>query len=142
MSFTNSPASNVIDRLRLMVGDTSLPPFEYLDDGTYTYLLTKHSDNEMAAAREAATYILFQLARSARERAGDIEVYGSEYFKNYKDALEKFLNGGNGVYDAAMPYFGGISVEDFRNNLYDTDALKPFDVVTVDLTDKPFDAIC
>ena len=45
MSFTNSPATSAIDRVRLIVGDTNTE-FDYLSDETYQYLLNKYQNNE------------------------------------------------------------------------------------------------
>lgn len=91
---------------------------EYLQDDVYDYLLDKHSDNEAKSSQEAARYILALLARNARERAGEIEVYGSEFFKNYKEFLVLILSDSNfalSTYDA-IPYAGGISKLDMRTN--------------------------
>ena len=138
MSFTNDPANNPIDRVRLMVGDTSPPPFEYLPDTTYTFLLTKYSNNEVSAAKEAAMYILAGLTRSARERTGEIEVYGSEYYKNYKDYLKDIINGVLNPLSAIEAYFGGVSREDYNANLEDTDAIKPLERQEASLAKAPY----
>ena len=86
MAYTNSPSTSAIDRLRLNVGD--IYSVEILDDATYTYYYTKNEQNERRATREIFTVLLFALSRYTRERAGDIEVYGSDYFRNYLDAVK------------------------------------------------------
>lgn len=115
MSFTNNPAYNVIDRLRLIVGDTMVE-IEYLSDETYQYLLEKHSGSETASALEAARYILGSLARYSRQRTGDIEVYGAEMFKNYRDFLIELLRNPQMLLDRAQVYAGGISKQDMKTN--------------------------
>lgn len=124
MPFTGDPTNNIIDRVRLMVGDTD-PTYEFLDDSTYQYLLDKHSNNEKAAALEAAKYILANIARYTRERTGDIEVYGNEFFKNYRNFLLDLVNNPNFGSINAMPYAGGISKADMASNDANTDNVRP-----------------
>lgn len=113
--FTNNPAYNIIDRLRLIVGDTMVE-IEYLSDETYQYLLDKHSGSETASALEAARYILGSLTRYSRQRTGDIEVYGAEMFKNYRDFLVELLRNPQMILDRAQVYAGGISKQDMKSN--------------------------
>ena len=75
LDLTNS----AIDRVRLRLGDTTCPYI--LDDQTIDYYITKNSNNENRTYRELLTVVLFSLSRLTRERAGDVEVYGSEYFR-------------------------------------------------------------
>ena len=83
MAFTSDPVNSSTDRVRLITGDTD-PVFEFLDDETYNYVIDKNNSNEKQAALEAAKYILASITRFTRERTGDIEVYGNEFFKNYR----------------------------------------------------------
>ena len=94
MAFTGDPVNSVTDRVRLVTGDTD-PVYEFLDDSTYSYVLDKNSNNERQAAIEASRYILANITRYTRERTGDIEVYGNEFFKNYKDYLLELVNNPN-----------------------------------------------
>jgi len=115
MPFTGDPVNNAIDRVRLMVGDTD-PQFEFLDDSTYQFVLDKNNDNEKSAARESARYILAYIARFTRERTGDIEVYGKEFFENYRQLLMDLINNPNFSDVLPMPYAGGISKQDMLDN--------------------------
>lgn len=121
MPYSGDPSFSVIDRVRLTVGDTLPDPI--LDDTTYQFLLDKYENNETRAAIEAAQMILFSLARYTRERAGDIEVYGADYFRNYSQALKDWLSNPNlnNSIASAMPYAGGISVADMKANADNTD---------------------
>ena len=115
MPFPLDPVNDPISRIRLLIGDTD-ESWPFLEDSTYEYLLGKFNSNEKAAAKEAAIYVLASLTKYARERTGQIEVYGSDYFKNYKDFLELFLTNPNtGMFNPIM-YAGGISKEDMRKN--------------------------
>ena len=120
MAFTNNPSGSAIDRVRLFCGDID-PNVVYLDDTTYSYLLTKHSDNEKKAAREAMQYILFSLARRTRERAHLIEVYGDQMFANYERALKLALSNPELYSVEFLPYAGGISREDMTAHANNTD---------------------
>lgn len=124
MAFTNNPATNPIDRLRLIVGDT-MTEIEYLSDQTYQYLLTKYSGNETPAALEAARYILGSLAKYSRQRTGDIEVYGAEMFKNYRDFLIELIRNPQMLLDRAQVYAGGISKSDMKAHDNNPDNLSP-----------------
>lgn len=123
MAFTNSPATSVTDRLRLIVGDT-MTEFEYLSDETYEYLMDKNK-SETAAALEAARYILGSLTRFSRQRTGDIEVYGREMFQNYKEFLVELLRNPQMLLDRAQAYAGGISKSDMAANDANPDKPKP-----------------
>jgi len=124
MSFTNSPATSAIDRVRLIVGDTNTE-FDYLSDETYQYLLNKYQNNEQATAMEAARYILGSLAKYSRQRTGDIEVYGAEMFKNYKDFLIELLRNPQMLLARAQAYAGGISKSDMERNDMNPDNISP-----------------
>ena len=122
MAYANSPSTSAIDRLRLNVGD--IYAVEILNDATYTYYLTKNEDNERRATRELFTVLLFALSRYTRERAGDIEVYGSDYFRNYLDAVKLAIT--NPAIDSitAIPFAGGISRSDMATRANDPDAVQ------------------
>lgn len=115
MPFTSDPANSATDRIRLMVGDTD-PNYEFLTDDTYEYLLDKNNNNEKVSAKEAARYILAYIARFTRERTGDIEVYGNEFFRNYRQLLLDLVNNPNFGDVLPMPYAGGISKKDMLEN--------------------------
>lgn len=124
MPFTNNPAISATDRVRLITGDTDTV-YEFLDDVTYQYLLDKHSNNDKQAALEAAKYILASITRFTRERTGDIEVYGNEFFRNYRAYLLEMVNNPNFSNILPMPYAGGISRKDMRKNDANPDNVRP-----------------
>ena len=118
-------ANSSIDRVRLRLGDTSCPYI--LDDQSIEYYITKNSGNENRAYRELLTVVLFSLSRYTRERAGDVEVYGNEYFRQYYDAVKLALSNPELNYIVAMPFAGGISRNDMATNQQDVDSVdKPF----------------
>lgn len=118
-------ANSSIDRVRLRLGDTNCPYI--LDDQSIEYYITKNSGNENRAYKELLTVVLFSLSRYTRERAGDIEVYGSEYFRQYYDAVKLALSNPDLNYIVAMPYASGISRSDMLTNQQDVDSVdKPF----------------
>ena len=125
MSYTNNPATNPIDALRLEVGDID-SEYPLLDDSAYSYYITKFPSNFRQQWMAAAQAILFTLSRWTRERTGQIEVYGSEAYKQYADALQMKLKNPslNGVNPVC--YFGGVEV---------TDKLENF--TNPDITDQP-----
>ena len=125
MAYTNSPATSVTDRLRLNVGD--IHSVEILDDETYTYYYTKNENNERRATRDLFTVLLFALSRYTHEKAGQVEVWGNEYFRNYLDAVKLAITNPSIDSITAMPFAGGISRTDMDTRASDTDAVdKPF----------------
>ncbi len=125
MAYTSSPSTSVTDRLRLNVGDIYSPSI--LDDEVYSYYYTKNEDNERRATRDLFTVLLFALSRYTRERAGQIEVYGSDYFRSYLDAVKLAITNPSIDSITAVPFAGGISRTDMDTRASDTDAVdKPF----------------
>lgn len=117
--------NSATDRVRLRLGDTTCPYI--LDDQTIEYYITKNSNNENRTYRELLTVVLFSLSRLTRERAGDLEIFGSEYFRQYYDAVKLALSNPELNYIVAVPYAGGISRHDMATNQQDTDSVdKPF----------------
>lgn len=115
MPYTHSPATNPVDRVRLNVGDI-WDDMEMLSDTDYEYFLSASRGNENRATMDAARAILFRLTRMTRERTGDIEVYGEQWFSNYMKALQLILKDPNIAISVAVPYAGGISVSDMQEN--------------------------
>lgn len=117
MAYQGDPQNNAVDRIRLITGDI-WDDMEYLTDNDYQYYLDRNENNERRAALDCMRSILLKLSRGARERTGDIEVYGSEYFKNYLQALMLVLKNPDIALSLAVPYAGGISKTDmFLNDL-------------------------
>lgn len=123
MPFTGDPTNNKADQVRLLVGDI-YPDMDMLDDATYAFFLSKYNNNVNRASIDAARSILFKLARYTRERTGDIEVFGAEFFKNYRAALTDFIRNPNLSVSVAMPYAGGISKKDMMQNDFDDDHMR------------------
>ena len=81
-SYTGDPTNNPIDALRIMLGDLDDVNPIYQDE-EIDYFLSLNNDNIQAAFYQLALSILPKFTRMARERAGQIEVYGGDYFNNY-----------------------------------------------------------
>lgn len=124
MPYSGNPSSNSVDAVRLMVGDI-YPDMEVLTDAEYDYYLTKNSNSISRSALDAAWAICFKLARWTRERTGDIEVYGSEWARNYRSTLLEFIRNPNTAVSLAMPYVGGISKSDMQANDQNPDNVRP-----------------
>lgn len=115
MPYSGNPLNVPTDELRLITGDI-WDDMEYLTDNDYAYFLSRNNGNVRRSGLDAMRAILFKLSRGARERAGDIEVYGSEYFKNYLAALTLIIKNPDITLSIAMPYAGGISKGDMLAN--------------------------
>lgn len=118
-------SNSAVDRVRLRLGDTTCPYI--LEDATIEYYLSKNANNENKTYKDLLTVMLFSLSRLTRERAGDLEIFGSDYFRQYYDAVKLALSNPELNYIVAMPYSGGISRNDMLTNQQDTDSVdKPF----------------
>lgn len=115
MPYTGDPSNKPTDEIRLIVGDV-WDDIELLTDADYQFMLDRAGGSVARASVEAARAILFKIARFARERAGNIEVYGGDWFTHYKDALLAFVRNPELSFSVAMPYAGGIDREDMRKN--------------------------
>lgn len=125
MSVNLDLTNSAVDRVRLRLGDFHCPYI--LDDQSIDYYITKNSNNENKAYKELLTVMLFSLSRLTRERAGDLEIFGSEYFRQYFDSVKLALSNPELNYIVAMPFAGGISRSDMTTNQQDTDSVdKPF----------------
>lgn len=126
MPYTNNPANNPVDQLRLLVGD-AFSDMEVLSDQAYQFYLTKYNGNVNRASKDVVRALINALCRFVRERTGDVEAYGSEWAKNYIKALTEFLNNPNIALDmsSAMPYAGGISRKDMMENDNTWDNIRP-----------------
>jgi hypothetical protein len=111
----NGDLTNPVMEVRLNVGDI-WQDMELLSDADYQYFLDKYSGSVRRATLDAARDILFKISRFSRERTGDIEVYGSEWFKNYRNALMDMVKNPELSMSVAIPYAGGISKDDMRAN--------------------------
>lgn len=127
MAFTNNP-NNIIDRVRMMIGDVD-PQNEYLTDLWYGHYLNKNSQNETLAAIEAARSILVKFTNNTREKVDQVEIWGNDQFNNYLDWLKDFIeNPSISGLRSPVPFGGGISKEDISNRKSDSDNnLAPFD---------------
>lgn len=115
MPYTGNPATNTIDEIRLIVGDI-WDDIEMLSNADYQYFLDRNGGNVRRAALDAIRAILFKLTRMTRERTGDIEVYGGDWFNNYRKALLLILQNPDAAISLAVPYAGGISKLDMSAN--------------------------
>lgn len=118
--FTNDPC-NPLDRIRLLVGDTS-EVNEYLADQWYVYFLQKNQDNETLASIEAAKAILSRFTSHTREKVDQVELWGNDKFNNYLIWLKDYIeNPSISGLQSPVPYAGGISESDMQANRNNTD---------------------
>lgn len=115
------PLSN-IESVRLEIGDTELPPFQIMSDSEIQYFLDKNSNSVRKASLDCAKSVLFKLSRFVDERADVLELFGSQRFRAYKEALMIYLKDQNfSVIGYCQPYAGGISKTDIVENITTTD---------------------
>jgi hypothetical protein len=98
------PTTN-IGKLRLRVADySSLPIFP---DSVYQATLDDCDGNLPRAATKMAQYILGTLSLKTHRKLAQIEVWGSEAFKNYKDFLMLTIKDAAFMDISPIPYGSG-----------------------------------
>lgn len=122
MSFTDNPLDQ-IDRARLLIGDTD-PDNPLISSQWYQWYFDKDY-TENAVALEIARKILAMYAgEGARQRVGQVEVYGKERFDSYLQWLKDLV--ANGITSAPIPYAGGQSLKDMIENDSNLDNVRPW----------------
>jgi len=121
--YTGDPINNPIDALRLQVGDTDNEEL-WLTDNDYSYYIQAYPNRIRQQALAASQAILFKLSRRTRERAGQIEVYSGDAYRNYADALIMMVK--DPAFSSVNPisYFGGIIAQDFIDAKYNPDLIQ------------------
>lgn len=96
--------------------------FPLLTDEEIQYFLDKNENSVRKASLDAAKTILFKLASYTYERVDILEHKGSDYFVQYKQALQMFIkNPEYGSASFAGLYAGGISLQDIQDNMSNID---------------------
>lgn len=114
-----------IEKLRIYIADTTEPTFftdvelqSFLDDNEGNVPLTADALRPIMGLRMASAL--------AREREGNVEVYGSERASNYLAYLKYFENEGYSVESKlAAPIIGGVSATKNAAVDNDTDSVGP-----------------
>lgn len=110
-----------LQSIRLQTGDR-VEPYFVTDDEINSYLEI-NNNNVKRTTSDVAQAILFYLAANPsvyRERTGEEEVYTTDAFKAYRDALLLRIRYPHLFLGTLMPYAAGISRQDaakYKNNL-------------------------
>lgn len=116
MAFTD------IEKVRIEIADND-PVFFILSDEEIQYFIDKNEGSLRKAIIECARCVLFRLSSGTFEKVDILEYRGSDYFNQYKQALEMLIKDPEfGSIGRAMIYAGGVSISDIQNNLNDLDA--------------------
>lgn len=99
-----------IEKVRLQTGDRVEPYF--ISDDEIEAFLEEYNDNIRKTSVQIASCILFYLAANPsvyRERTGEEEVFTTDPFKAYKEALINYIKNPQIFLQGIMPYAAGIS---------------------------------
>lgn len=100
------PSTNV-GKIRLRTGDWKDPVF--LSDEVIEAAILESDSNIPRAAQLCAQYILAILAFSRHTKLAQLEVWGSEQFKNYMTFLKETVNNPSFMSIAPLPYVVGAN---------------------------------
>lgn len=122
MSYTNAPSTNIIDRVRLITGDTDIDDEGYGDE-VYQFALDRYVGNsnaETLAALDVLKMLVAKYATYTTEKAGGLFQKGSEKYQQYKDLLDMLTKDPTtSIIKAGAGFTGGISIyarDTNRNN--------------------------
>ena len=90
-----------IGKVRLRVADWTDIPF--LPDEVYRTTIDEASGNLPAAAQTIATYILGMLSLRTHKKMVQLEIWGAESYKNYKDYLVSTISSPSLMSYTALP---------------------------------------
>jgi hypothetical protein len=108
-----------LGQLRYAVGDTG--DIQYLPDAVYQQVLSQNNNNVLASVKTIAFYILAILSQQMREKAGAIEVWGSDAAKNYMAFLNMIIKDPRTSLSTTGFYAGGLSKKDMEANKANVD---------------------
>ena len=115
MAFTD------IQKVRIEIADND-PAMPILTDEEIEYFIEKNEGSLRKAILECARCVLFRISSQTFERVDVLEVRGSDYFNQYKQALEMLIkNPEYGSVSFAQAYAGGISISDIQSNISNLD---------------------
>jgi len=115
MPYNNSPETDQIDEVRLLVGDND-ETNEHLSDEEISYYIVKRGSG-LPAAIGCAYALQAKFSKLADETAGDVEVKWSQRARTamaLAEKLESQLSGGGGSAIPTGIFGGGISVSDMQ----------------------------
>lgn len=122
MPYTGDPATSPTDRVRFLVGDTSLSSPD-LSDPEVAYLLDDEGDDTRRAAARAAEVLSAKYAKQSEERAvGPLRLRSlTDKSKKFADLAKRLWAQASSADAALGPYAGGISKADKSAREDDTD---------------------
>lgn len=115
-------AFTTLQQVKLEIGIELNDPLPIMSDEELQYFLDKNGGSIRKSSLDAARAILFRLASFTNEEV-DVLVYrGSDYFKQYAEALRMYIkNPEFGAVAQAMGYVGGVSLIDIEQNISNPD---------------------
>lgn len=122
--YSGDPSTSGKDEVRFLVGDTD-DGDPQMQDEEIEFLLTRYGDATTAAGA-AARALAGKYTRAVTKAVGDLRIEYSDRAKAYRE-LAKFLTSSTGGGSTIRPlaYAGGVSIDDKRANVLDTDRVSP-----------------
>ena len=123
-TYTDDPANNDRDAVRLLSGDTDSSEF-FLSDAEVDYAISKESNITAAAAR-ACEMIAAKMAREVALRAGasgELRLELQQIFEAYTQRAKELRRE---AIANAVPYAASISTSEKNDQLDDSDRVSPF----------------
>ena len=122
MPYNNSPESDPIDEVRLLIGDND-ESNEILSDEEISYYIVRRGAG-LPAALGCAYALQAKFSKLADETAGDVEVKWSQRAREaarLAESLQRQLSGSDASAIPSGVYAGGISISDMESRNANTD---------------------
>lgn len=111
-----------LEQIKLEIGIEMNDPLPIMSDEELQYFLDKNGGSIRKSSLDAARAILFRLASFTNEEVDVLAYRGSDYFKQYAEALKLYIkNPEFGAVTQAMGYVGGVSLVDIEQNIRNPD---------------------
>tara|TARA_R110000823_G_scaffold261418_10_gene382209 strand:- start:13455 stop:13928 length:474 start_codon:yes stop_codon:yes gene_type:complete len=115
------PATNAVDRVRLLVGDVDPGDVEFVEQ-LYIYFLDSNAQDENLSAIQALKALVAKYAKAMDEVVGDVQITLKQRYEGYKDLLDTYLKDpAFGFLGTIQPYAGGLSYSEGRTDQLNTD---------------------
>ena len=111
-----------VNQVRVMIGDINI---EYISDANIEFVLTKNDGNILTSSQECLNYIINDVAYSAREEVGDVQVYWNQVYEQLLQRLEDLKKDSIYANTTQLFYFGNTVKSDIINNRRSSEYVNP-----------------
>jgi len=121
-TYTGDPGSSAKDLTRFLIGDTDESE-PLLTDGEIKWVLSQYNNTPMNAAIRCCEAVIAKFSRLANESVGQVRIDFQQKAVAYRELQRDLRN--RLATEGAVPFAGGISKSQIRQENANTDRVKP-----------------